>query len=269
MEDLDYDRPVGLNILNTLKSEVTLLKESLGDGNPTGAVYADIVYEDRVQGLNRTEALWFKLIGVVLERCELNLPVSKNYTLLLGPPTEATGISKKDTLLGRAGDIKRILDKTLLGVNTYNPPEEQTDVDFRRRFPDRIEHTHWQADERDKIRQHRLTMKWGLIQDINRCLKLVSVFKAYCVRLGSYLGMSPTEKWEDCELSGYLVKGQITKEDASKICVTLGVIRPEHLAHIKTGDLVGPSIPDDDRPALLTAVQDYRRENGITTDVSL
>jgi hypothetical protein len=179
MEDQDYGRSVGLNILNTLKSEVTPPKESLGDGNSTGAVYADIVYEARVQGPKRTDTLWFKLITVALEMCELNLPVSKNYNLLFGPPTEVTGLSKKDTLLGRAGDIKRIFDRALLEVNKYDPPEEQIDVDFRRRFPDRIKHPHPQADAREKIRQGRLALKWGLIQDINRCLRLVSVFKMW------------------------------------------------------------------------------------------
>ncbi len=252
--------------MNTLKHEVTLLKESLGDGKPTGAVYADIVYEARVQGPNRTDALWFKFIGVDLERCELNVGLSKNYTLLIGPPTEATEW-EKDTLLGRAVDIKRILDKALSEVNKYDPPEEETDVEFRKRYPDRIEHPHWQADERDKIRQLRLTMKWGLIQDINRCLTLAAVYKAYCVRLQPYLGVTPTTEWKTCELSGHLVMHGMNAGDVAKICAALGAIRPEHLAYVEAGDLVGPSIPAAARPVLITVVQDYRKKNGITKDI--
>jgi hypothetical protein len=252
--------------LNTLKHEVTLLKESLGDGKPTGAVYADIVYEARVQGPECTDALWFKLIGVALERCEVNVGLSKTYTLLLGPPTEATEW-EKDTLLGRAVDIKRILDRALSEVNKYDPPEYQQDVEFRKRFPDRIEHSHWQADERDKIRKRRLTMKWGLIQDINRCLTLATVYKAYCVRLQPYLGETPTAEWKACELSGHLKMYGILAGDAAEICAALGAIRPEHLAYVEAGDLVGPSIPAAARPALITAVQDYRKKNGITKDI--
>jgi hypothetical protein len=87
-------------------------------------------------------------------------------------------------------------------VNTYDPPETDTDVDFRRRWTDSIPSTHSQTME--KIRQERLTMKSGLIRDMNKCLILPAVFKTYCVCLGPYLGITPTEEWKACELSGHL-----------------------------------------------------------------
>jgi hypothetical protein len=57
MEGPNYGRPVGLNIFNAIKSGMTHLKESLGNGDPPHKVgslqgseseYADIVWETRV-----------------------------------------------------------------------------------------------------------------------------------------------------------------------------------------------------------------------------
>ena len=270
MQDSDYRRPVGLNILNGIKSELKMLKTYLGDSlKPTGAVYAEIVFDDRVQGLHRTEALWFKLICAALEICDLNQPVSnvKNYVLLLGSPTEDTGPSKKDTLRGRSGDIKSFLNRALSELNKYEPKQDPRDVDFRIRFPDKIEHPNPQADAREEIRQRRLALKWGLIQDVNKCMTLATVFAAYCKRMDPYLGITPTQKWEDCDLSIYLQQKDITKEDAGRICACLGAIRPEHLAHIQDADMLIQSIPVAARTALIKVVQAYRAEHKITSKV--
>ena len=39
------------------------------------------------------------------------------------------------------------------------------------------------------------------------------------------------------------------------------------MSQVEDGDLVGPSIPATARPALITAVNDYRKENGIRSDI--
>jgi hypothetical protein len=229
MADADYGRPVGLHIFNEIKSGVTQLKMMVGEDASADRVgYGEIVWDDWPRGCNDPDADWFGFIGVALKMCDLTVQ-TPNWTLL-----------------GRTGDIKLNLDRALVALDNYNPTEEETGVESSKRF---------------------IFLKSCLIRDINGCLKLASLFNAYCVQLGIYFGERPTEKWQDCELSGHLKMYGITKEDAGKICAALGAIRPEHLAYVEAGDLVGPSIPAAARPALITAVQDYRKKHGITKDI--
>ena len=65
----------------------------------------------------------------------------------------------------------------------------------------------------------------------------------------------------------YLMMHGIMKADAETICAALGVSDVGDLAYVEAGDLVGPSILAKDRPALITAVNDYRKKNGITKDI--
>ena len=263
MTDAVYGRAVGLNMFNSLASAVKLLKASLGNANLDGATYAGIVYEARVQGPNRTEAFWWKLIGVALEMCDLKSPVSTTYTLLMK-------LSPEDNIDGRARDIHRILDRALQDLNAYVPKDEYVmqDAEWIKRFPDSKTHSYPERDAREKIRQGKFAMKSRLIGDIQECLTLATVYKAYCKRLGPYLG-STTETWAGCDLGLYLVERGINKHDAGQICECLGAIRPEHLAHLQAADMLGQSIPDTARTALIKILNDYRGENKYEADTPI
>jgi hypothetical protein len=64
----------------------------------------------------------------------------------------------------------------------------------------------------------------------------------------------------------YLMMHGIMKADAETICAALRVSEVGDLARVQAMDLVGPLIPHAAIPALVTAVQDYRKANGITAD---
>jgi hypothetical protein len=118
-----------------------------------------------------------------------------------------------------------------------------------------------------KAKEKQLTdLQTRMKSDIHKCWLEANEYAAYCTRMDEYEGWLPKRKWATCNLSNHLQRCGIAPKDAPLICKLLGAGEVGYLAYVEAVDLVGPSIPAAARGALVTAVQEYRKANGITAD---
>jgi hypothetical protein len=112
-----------------------------------------------------------------------------------------------------------------------------------------------------KKRQEMIMLNARLIQDIKRCLDLVSIFEGYCVSIEPYVKSWIKQNIESCELSVHLQNKGIGKKDAKQICVGFGAVLIAHLQYMKEVDIMGPLVPSSVRTKLVQMVDTCRQHH--------